>query len=76
MTGRPPYSTGYHIKESALVGVIWGTRRSQGNCNDGCWTCVMQLFVKVIPLRHGTGEPAGEPRLLRCPPSVAPDAIL
>jgi hypothetical protein len=36
----------------------------------------MQLFVKVIPLRHGTGEPAGEPRLLRCPPSVAPDAIL
>jgi hypothetical protein len=36
----------------------------------------MQLFVKVIPLRPGTGEPGGEPRLLRCPPGVAPDAIL
>jgi hypothetical protein len=36
----------------------------------------MQLFVKVIPLRPGTGELGGEPRLLRCPPGVAPDAIL
>jgi hypothetical protein len=36
----------------------------------------MQLFVKVIPLRAGTGEPAGEPCLMRCPSGVAPDAIL
>jgi hypothetical protein len=38
----------------------------------------MQLFVnvKVIPLRTGTGESAGEPRLLRCPPDVAPDTIM
>jgi hypothetical protein len=36
----------------------------------------MQLFVKLIPLRHGTSEPTGEPRLLRCPPGVAPDTIL
>jgi hypothetical protein len=36
----------------------------------------MQLFVKVIPLRTRTGEPAGEPRLMRCPPDVAPDTIL
>jgi hypothetical protein len=36
----------------------------------------MQLFVKVIPLRAGTSEPAGEPRLLRCPLGVAPDTIL
>ena len=36
----------------------------------------MQLFVKVIPLRAGTGEPAGEPRLLCCPPDVEPDTVL
>jgi hypothetical protein len=36
----------------------------------------MQLFVKLIPLRPGTGEPTGEPRLLCCPPDVAPDTIL
>ena len=36
----------------------------------------MQLFVKVIALRPGTGEPGGEPRLLRCRPGVEPDTIL
>ena len=36
----------------------------------------MQLFVKVIPLRAGTGEPAGEPRLLCCSPDVEPDTVL
>lgn len=36
----------------------------------------MRLFVKVIPLRAGTGEPAGEPRLVCCPPDVEPDTIL
>ncbi len=36
----------------------------------------MQLFVKVIPLRAGTGEPAGEPRLVCCPPDVEPDTSL
>src|SRR5262249_2183030 len=36
----------------------------------------MQLFVKVIPLRPGGGEPGGEPWLLRCPADVAPDTIL
>jgi hypothetical protein len=36
----------------------------------------MQLFVKVIALRAGTGECAGEPRLLCCPPGVEPDTVL
>src|SRR5260370_41397677 len=36
----------------------------------------MRLFVKVIPLRAGTGEPAREPRLVCCPPDVEPDTIL
>ena len=36
----------------------------------------MQLFVKVIPLRPGGGEPGGEPWLLRCPADVASDTIL
>jgi hypothetical protein len=36
----------------------------------------MQLFVKVIPLRAGTTESAGEPRLVCCPPDVEPDTIL
>jgi hypothetical protein len=36
----------------------------------------MPLFVKVIPLRAGTSEPAGESRLLCCPPNVEPDTIL
>jgi hypothetical protein len=36
----------------------------------------MRLFVKVIPLQAGTGEPAGEPRLVCCPPDVEPDTIL
>src|SRR5215469_566426 len=36
----------------------------------------MPLFVKVIPLRAGASEPAGEPRLLGCPPDVEPDTIL
>jgi hypothetical protein len=36
----------------------------------------MPLFVKVIPLRAGTSEPAGEPFLLRCPPDVGPDTIV
>lgn len=36
----------------------------------------MPLFVKAIPLRAGTSEPAGEPHLLRCPPDVEPDMIL
>jgi hypothetical protein len=42
----------------------------------GCWSCVVQLYVKLLPLRAGTGEPAGEPRLLCCPPDVEPDAVL
>ena len=46
------------------------------SAKEGCWSCVMQLSVKVIPLRPGTGEPTGEPRLLRCPAGVAPDTIL
>ncbi len=36
----------------------------------------MPLFVKVIPLRAGTGEAAGEPRLVCCPPDVEPDTVL
>ena len=36
----------------------------------------MPLFVKVIPLRAGTGEPDGDPRMLRCPGDVEPDTIL
>jgi len=36
----------------------------------------MPLFVKVIPLRAGTSDLAGEPRLLCCPPGVEPDTIL
>jgi hypothetical protein len=36
----------------------------------------MRLFVKVIPLRAGTSESAGDPRLLCCPPDVEPDTIL
>ena len=36
----------------------------------------MRLFVKVIPLRAGTGEPAGEARLVCCPPDVEPDTVL
>ena len=36
----------------------------------------MQLFVKVIPLRAETGEPAGDPRMLRCTGDVEPDTIL
>jgi hypothetical protein len=36
----------------------------------------MPLFVKVIPVRAGTSEPAGEPFLLRCPPDVGPDTIV
>lgn len=36
----------------------------------------MPLFVKVIPLRAGTSEPAGDPRLMPCPPDVEPDTIL
>ncbi len=36
----------------------------------------MQLFVKIIPLRAGTAEPAGESRMLPCPPDVEPDTIL
>jgi hypothetical protein len=36
----------------------------------------MQLFIKVIPLRAGTGAPAGQPRLLACPPGVTPDTVL
>ena len=36
----------------------------------------MPLVVKVIPLRAGASQPAGEPRLLSCPPEVQPDTIL
>jgi hypothetical protein len=36
----------------------------------------MPLFVRVIPLRAGSGEPAGEASLVCCPPDVAPDTIL
>ena len=36
----------------------------------------MLLFIKIIPLRAGTAEPAGEPRILPCPPGVEPDTIL
>jgi hypothetical protein len=36
----------------------------------------MRLLVKVIPLKTGTAEPAGDPGMLRCPPDVAPDTIL
>jgi hypothetical protein len=36
----------------------------------------MPLVVKIIPLGAGTRQPAGEPRLLSCPPEVEPDTIL
>jgi len=36
----------------------------------------MQLFVKIIPLRAGSAEPAGKPRIITCPPDVEPDTIL
>jgi hypothetical protein len=36
----------------------------------------MPLFVNVIALRAGTTEPAGEPRLLPCPPDVEPGTVL
>jgi len=36
----------------------------------------MQLFVKIIPLRAGNAGPAGESRMLACPPDVEPDTIL
>src|SRR6266702_4263583 len=36
----------------------------------------MRLFVKVIPLQAGTGEPAGEARLVYCPADVEPDTVL
>jgi hypothetical protein len=36
---------------------------------------MMQLFVKIIPIRAGTAEPAGESRMLACPPDVQPDTI-
>jgi hypothetical protein len=34
------------------------------------------LLVKVIPLRAGTAEPAGDPQILACPPDVEADTIL
>lgn len=37
---------------------------------------VTQLFVKIIPLRAGTAEPAGEFRMFTCPPEVEPDTVL
>jgi hypothetical protein len=36
----------------------------------------MRLLVKVIPLRAGTAEPAGDPQMLACPPDVEADTIL
>jgi len=36
----------------------------------------MRLFIKIIPLRAGTAEPAGEPSFLPCPADVEPDTIL
>lgn len=36
----------------------------------------MRLFIKIIPLRAGTAEPAGEPRIPPCPPDMEPDTIL
>lgn len=37
---------------------------------------VMQLFIKIIPLRAGTAEPAGQPCIIACPAGVEPDTIL
>ena len=36
----------------------------------------MRLFMKIIPLRAGTGEPTGESHILPCPPDVEPDTLL
>jgi hypothetical protein len=36
----------------------------------------MRLLVKVIPLRAGTAESAGDPEVLPCPPDVEADTIL
>lgn len=36
----------------------------------------MRLLVKVIPLRAGTAEPAGDPQMSACPPDVGADTIL
>src|SRR5580693_509683 len=36
----------------------------------------MELFIKIIPLRAGTSEPVGQPRIVACPADVGPDTIL
>lgn len=36
----------------------------------------MQLFIKIIPLRPGTAEPARQTRIAACPADVEPDTIL
>ncbi len=36
----------------------------------------MQIFVKIMPLKAGTSEAAGDPELLACPPDVEPETIL
>jgi hypothetical protein len=36
----------------------------------------MRVSVKIIPVRAGTAEPAGEPRIAACPPDVERDTIL
>src|SRR5215467_2761903 len=77
---------GHHTKESVLHSDIHATGRQVRDLGDnafikvsakrGCWSCVMQLYVKLIPLWAGTSESAGEPRLLCCPPDVEPDTVL
>lgn len=36
----------------------------------------MQLYIKVIPVKAGTSEPAGDTLLMACPPDVKPDTVL
>jgi hypothetical protein len=35
----------------------------------------MRLFVKITPLRAGTGERAADPEIVPCPPDVERDMI-
>jgi hypothetical protein len=72
-----------HAADAARSGRLPGWARDLGDkgfikvsARKRCCTWVMRLFVKVIPLRAGTSEPAGEPRLVRCPRDVEPDTVL
>jgi hypothetical protein len=64
-----PDASGERRRGGGVPGRKRGGDRRPARAAVRRYLAAMKLFVKIIPLRAGTAEPVGEPRMLACRPT-------